>query len=291
MWNFSHSCLIYDFSCSTVQGLRCHILPFKKDGCCWYMAFALHCRVLTCIGRCSDELCSLTVLFRCVPEAISLTEWCWLLMQCRMRDQRSQAFNVGFWPCRLHAEISPDSLNLLMILWTVDDEIPQFLAIVCWETLFLNCKTICSRSGEPCPILACEPLSLSGMLLLYLIIALTCFQLTGSPVECSKQVFFKRSSTFPVFCCPRPSHFRMCCRHLNKNERISAQKQYSLWVWTLHILSLLFIQLNFSWKGFATHCIPFYKTSQLHWNWGLYLLIILFKPLYSVTFLFKKKQL
>ena len=35
-----------------------------------------------------------------------------------------------FGPCRLHAVISPDSLNLLMILWTVDDEIPKFLAMV-----------------------------------------------------------------------------------------------------------------------------------------------------------------
>ena len=125
---------------------------------------------------------------------ISLTERCWLSMQCHLRDQRSQALNVGVGPCRIHAEISPDSLNLLMILWTVDDEIPQFLAIVC-----------CSQSGEPCPILACERLSLSGMPLLYPIMAFTCFQLTGSPVECSKQVFFKHSSTFPVFCCRCPA--------------------------------------------------------------------------------------
>ena len=67
-------------------------------------------------------------------------------MQCHQRDQRSQAFSVGFRPCRLRAEISPDSLNLLMILWTIYDEIPKFLAIVHWETLFLNCSTICSRS-------------------------------------------------------------------------------------------------------------------------------------------------
>ena len=63
------------------------------------------------------------------------------------------------------------SLNLLMILWTVDDEIPKFLANVRWEMLFLNCKTICSRScsqsGEPRPILALEQLSLLGMILLY----------------------------------------------------------------------------------------------------------------------------
>ena len=88
---------------------------------------------------------------------ISSTEWCRFLMQCCLRDWRSQAFNVGFQPCYLRAEISPDSLNLLMMLLTVDDEITKFLAIVCWEMLFLNCKTICSRccsqSGEPPPSL------------------------------------------------------------------------------------------------------------------------------------------
>ena len=84
-------------------------------------------------------------------------------MQCRLRDRRSRAFKVGFRPCRLHAVISPDSLNLLMILWTVDDEIPKFLAMVRWGTLFLNCSTIfsrsCPQSGEPRAIFACEWLS------------------------------------------------------------------------------------------------------------------------------------
>jgi len=58
---------------------------------------------------------------------------------------------------RLHSEISPDFLNLLMILWTVDEGIPKFLATVHWETLFLNCWTICShscsQSGAPHPCL------------------------------------------------------------------------------------------------------------------------------------------
>ncbi|XP_038587675.1 butyrophilin subfamily 1 member A1-like isoform X5 [Micropterus salmoides] len=51
------------------------------------------------------------------------------------------------------------------------------------------------------------------MLLLYPIMTLTCFQLTCSPVKCSKQVFYEHSSTFPVFCCPCPSFFGTCCRH------------------------------------------------------------------------------
>ncbi|MEQ2223318.1 hypothetical protein ILYODFUR_035529 [Ilyodon furcidens] len=40
-------------------------------------------------------------------------------MQCLLRDQGSQTFNVSVQPCRLNAEISPDYLNLLVILWTV----------------------------------------------------------------------------------------------------------------------------------------------------------------------------
>lgn len=35
------------------------------------------------------------------------------MMQCHLRDWR--AVNVGFQPCRSHAEISPDSLTLLMM--------------------------------------------------------------------------------------------------------------------------------------------------------------------------------
>uniref|UniRef100_A0AAR2LEN5 protein-glutamine gamma-glutamyltransferase n=1 Tax=Pygocentrus nattereri TaxID=42514 RepID=A0AAR2LEN5_PYGNA len=88
--------------------------------------------------------------------------------------------------------------------------------------LFLNCWTICSsscsQSGEPRPVLACEQLSLSEMLHLYPVMTLTCFQLTCSPVECSKQVFFEHSSTFPVFFCPCPKFFGTCCRHQIQND-------------------------------------------------------------------------
>ena len=113
---------------------------------------------------------------------ISITEGCQFFMQCRLRDQRSWAFNVGFRPCPLSSEISPDYLYLLMILWTVDGKIPKLFEIVRWQTLFLICWTIlphsCSLSGEPLPILACERLSLSLMLFLdthvFLINPFTC---------------------------------------------------------------------------------------------------------------------
>ena len=156
--------------------------------------------------------------------------------------------------------IFPDSQNLSIILLTADDEIPTFLAIARWQTLFSNrwaiCFRSCSQSGDPHPILACE--RLSGKLLLYPIKTLPCFQWTCLPVECSNQVFFEHSSTFPVFCCPCPSFFGTYCWHSNS--------------------------LNIVWKGFANHCIlflfTFYTTSQLNWNWGC---IIIFPIVYGAS--------
>ena len=146
--------------------------------------------------------------------------------------------NVGFWPCCLCAEISPDCLNLLMILWTVHDKI---LTILHWET-FLNCNAICSssysQSGKPWPILACEQLNLSGMLLLYSIMTLTCFQLTCSPMKCPKEVFFEHSSTFPVFCCCCPSFFGTCCIKFKISEYL--QKKTIKFI-SLNIEYLVFV--------------------------------------------------
>ena len=127
---------------------------------------------------------------------ISMTEWCRFFMQCRLRDRRSRPFNVGFRPCPLRAEISPDSLYLLMILWTVDGEIPRFFAIVRWETLFLNCWTISCSLIKPFTY---------GM-----------FQ-TG--------VFLEHSWTFPVFFYLCPNFFGTCCWHQIQNLYIFTQKQ------------------------------------------------------------------
>ena len=64
----------------------------------------------------------------------------------------------------LHVAISVHSLNLLMILWILDDGIPKFFETAYWEMLLLNCWFIClcsfSRSGESWPILACDHLRL-----------------------------------------------------------------------------------------------------------------------------------
>ncbi len=54
---------------------------------------------------------------------MSMTESCRWVMQCRLRTQRKRASNKGLRPCPLRTEISPVSLNLLMMLFTADDEI------------------------------------------------------------------------------------------------------------------------------------------------------------------------
>ena len=143
-----------------------------------------------------------------------------------------------------------------MILWTVDDEIPKFLAIVCWET-FLNCWAIWSRSsqsGEPLPILACEWLSLSGILFLYPIMTLTCF-LKLFTCGMLKTGVFWAFLNFPSLLLPLSQLFWNVLQAWN-----------SKWV-TICVF-------NFNWiQRFANLCIQFlftfvYTTSQLHWIWG-----------------------
>ncbi len=86
-------------------------------------------------------------------------------MQCRLRARRPRVSNKGLQPCLLRAEISPVSLNLLMMLCTVDDEICKAFVIWHWGKLFLKYSTIFLRTlsqiGEPLPIFTSERLCLS----------------------------------------------------------------------------------------------------------------------------------
>ncbi len=73
---------------------------------------------------------------------------------------RSRASSMVFQPWPLRTEIVPDSLNLWMILCTVDDNNFKLFAIFLWETPFWYCSTIfrCSIGGigDPLPILTSE---------------------------------------------------------------------------------------------------------------------------------------
>ncbi len=73
---------------------------------------------------------------------MSMTESYRWVMQCRLRAQRPLASNKGLQPCPLRTEISPVSLNLLIMLYTVDDEICKAFTILCWGTLFFRYSTI-----------------------------------------------------------------------------------------------------------------------------------------------------
>ncbi len=81
------------------------------------------------------------------------------------------ASSMVFRPWPLRTEIVPDSLNLWMILCTVDDDNFKLFAIFLWETPFWYCSTIFRRSiggiGDPLPILTSERHCHSERLFLY----------------------------------------------------------------------------------------------------------------------------
>ncbi len=97
---------------------------------------------------------------------MSMTESCRWVMQCHLRARRPQASNKGLRPRPLRTEMSPVSLNVLMMLCTVDDDICKTIwlqiAIWRWWTLFLKYSTIfectLSQIGEPMPIFTSERL-------------------------------------------------------------------------------------------------------------------------------------
>ncbi len=102
---------------------------------------------------------------------ISITVAFLYAMQCRLRARRSRASSMVFRPWPLRTEIVPDSLNLWMILCTVDDDNFKLFAIFLWETPFWYCSTILRGSiggiGDPLPILTSERLCHSERLFLY----------------------------------------------------------------------------------------------------------------------------
>ena len=70
---------------------------------------------------------------------------------------RSGAFSSNFCPWPLCTEISPVSLNLFGILWTVDGERPTFFAILHWETCLWTDWQFSHEDWHQVAILACRP--------------------------------------------------------------------------------------------------------------------------------------
>lgn len=104
----------------------------------WFALCMVAFFFLTRVCWCSDKLCSLTVVsLSWAHVLIPFIDSCWFLMQPCQRDWRSLPFNIGLHPCPSHAEMSPDSLNLLKI-WTRNGKISEFLAVWLWEAVCLT---------------------------------------------------------------------------------------------------------------------------------------------------------
>ncbi len=100
------------------------------SGPCSHMASFLHDKALVGICRWQGGLFTNSGFWKYswAHLVMSMTESCRWVMQCCLRARRPWASNKGLQPCPLCTEMSPVSLNLLM-LCTVDDEICQAFAI------------------------------------------------------------------------------------------------------------------------------------------------------------------
>ncbi len=179
-------------------------------------------------------------------------------MQCRLRDRRSRLFSLGLRPCPLRTEIPPDSLNLLIMLCTVEGEISKSLPIFLWGTLFLNISIIFSRicwqTGDPRPIFAPKGLDLSWMLLLYqIIITITCwhqlFQITS---------LFNQFTSLLALNCSCPNFFWNVLQVWMTGKDVYLQMTWSWPDKTWNILCSYCLQWNTSQSKFRNHYFLFY---------------------------------
>ncbi len=193
-------------------------------------------------------------------------------MQCRLRDRRSRLFSLGLRPCPLRTEIPPDSLNLLIMLCTVEGEISKSLPIFLWGTLFLNISIIFSRicwqTGDPLPIFAPKGLDLSWMLLLYqIIITITCwhqlFQITS---------LFNQFTSLLALNCSCPNFFWNVLQVWMTGKDVYLQMTWSWPDKTWNILCSYCLQWNTSQSKFRNHyflfLFAFSILSQLFLIWG-----------------------
>ncbi len=103
---------------------------------------------------------------------ISITVAFLYVMQCHLRARRSRASSMVFRPWPLRTEIDPDSLNLWMILCTVDDDNFKLFCNFSLRNSFLILlhyffATALGGIGDPLPILTSERHCHSERLFLY----------------------------------------------------------------------------------------------------------------------------
>ncbi len=193
-------------------------------------------------------------------------------MQCRLRDRRSRLFSLGLRPCPLRTEIPPDSLNLLIMLCTVEGEISKYLPIFLWGTLFLNISIIFSRicwqTGDPRPIFAPKGLDLSWMLLLYqIIITITCWHQLFQNTS-----LFNQFTSLLALNCSCPNFFWNVLQVWMTGKDVYLQMTWSWPDKTWNILCSYCLQWNTSQSKFRNHyflfLFAFSILSQLYLIWG-----------------------
>ncbi len=202
-------------------------------------------------------------------------------MQCRLRDRRSRLFSLGLRPCPLRTEIPPDSLNLLIMLCTVEGEISKSLPIFLWGTLFLNISIIFSRicwqTGDPRPIFAPKGLDLSWMLLLYqIIITITCWHQLFQNTS-----LFNQFTSLLALNCSCPNFFWNVLQVWMTGKDVYLQMTWSWPDKTWNILCSYCLQWNTSQSKFRNHyflfLFAFSILSQLFLIWGcIYIYIYIY---------------
>ncbi len=170
----------------------------------------------------------------------------------------------------LTPEIVPDSLNLWIILCTVDDDNFKLFAIFLWETPFWYCTTIFRRSiggiGDPLPILTSERHCHSERLFLYPIM------LPIDLISCKLVLQLFLTCTFNFSCLlllPVPTFWEcvalMKYKWANIWHDISKCLTFNIW-YVIYIL----LWIKYKFMRFVNYCIPFLFTictvSQLFWN-------------------------
>ncbi len=127
-------------------------------------------------------------------------------------------FSLGLRPCPLRTEIPPDSLNLLIMLCTVEGEISKSLSYLSLRNIVLNISiiflTYLLANWRSSAHLAPKGLDLSWMLLLYQIIITITFDIT-----CFKSHHYLTNlPSLLALNCSCPNFFLECVAGLNDRK-------------------------------------------------------------------------
>ncbi len=174
---------------------------------------------------------------------ISITVAFLYVMQCRLRARRSRASSMVFQPWPLRTEIVPDSLNLWMILCTVDDDNFKlfFSEKLLSDIAPLFFAAAFGGIGDPLPILTYERHCHSERLFLYPIMLpinlISCKLVLHLFLICTFNLSIRVNLTLIATC---PNFFGMCSSHEIQNEPIFGMTFQNVSLSTFDMLSIFY---------------------------------------------------